>query len=399
MGARGVTPWLEHRVLVTVGTGGVGKTTVSAALGLEAARQGRRVLVVTIDPARRLAEALGIRELGHRAHQISAERLRSLGIDGGGEFHAMMLDTKRTFDEVVARYSPDRESLERILNNPIYKNLSDALAGSREYSAMEKLHELHSSGAYDLIVLDTPPSGYALEFLDAPRRLTGFLESQFLRLLFRPALAWGRTGLRLFRFGSDTLLRVVERLTGLEFLRAISEFLLAFEGMLTGFTDRSREVEALLRDPICGFILVVGPASDQAQRAREFWARLDREGVHLTGLVVNRVHSWPAPGPPLPLDRRRAKRLGRWLTQALEANGGLADPDPKRSAQAVVETLARQAALASHDDAVCEELSEALGLDPIAVRRVPLFAEDVHTLEALAQLSPHLFPDAGHAGR
>jgi anion-transporting ArsA/GET3 family ATPase len=237
-------PWLEHRILVTVGTGGVGKTTVGAAIGLEAARRGKRALVVTIDPARRLADALGVGELGHEPRTLPRKVLRKAGIEGRGELVAMMLDTKRTFDELVSRYSPDEEALERILANPIYQNLTDALAGSREYSAMEKLHQLHSAGDYDLIVLDTPPSTHALEFLDAPRRLTGFLQSDFLKLLFRPALAMGRTGFRLFRFGSATVLRAMERLTGIGFLRTISDFLLAFESMLEGFTTRAAEIEA-----------------------------------------------------------------------------------------------------------------------------------------------------------
>ena len=385
-------PWLDHRVLVTVGTGGVGKTTVGAAIGLEAARRGKRALVVTIDPARRLADALGIGELGHEPRTLPREVLRKAGIEGPGELVAMMLDTKRTFDELVSRYSPDEEALERILANPIYQNLTDALAGSREYSAMEKLHQLHNAGEYDLIVLDTPPSTHALEFLDAPRRLTGFLQSDFLKLLFRPALVMGRTGFRLFRFGSATVLRVMERLTGIGFLRTISDFLLAFESMLEGFTTRAAEIEALLRDPVCGFVLVVGPDPEQARRALDFSARLQEDGIGLLGLVMNRVRTWPGSGPVPELDEVEAKRITEWLAKGLaEGNSPF---DPKRTARNLVRTLTRQALLARRDAEVCAHLEKTLALPPEAVRRIPLFSEDVHALESLRRMASDLFGNA-----
>ncbi len=385
------TPWLEHRILVLVGTGGVGKTTVGAAIGLEAARGGKRVLVLTIDPARRLADALGI-ELGHEPRTIPRSVLRDAGIEVKGELVAMMLDTKRTFDELVRRYSPDEEALERILTNPIYQNLTDALAGSREYSAMECLHQLHTAGEYDLIVLDTPPSSHALDFLDAPRRLTGFLQSDFLKLLFRPAIALGRTGFRLFRFGSATVLRALEMVTGLGFLRAISDFLLAFESMLEGFTERAGEIEALLRDPICGFVLVVGPDPEQARRAKDFWKRLQQERIHLLGLVMNRVRTWPGTGPAPALGKAEAARLAQQLGKELAKQDPTFDPD--QAARELVGTLAEQAFLARRDAQVCARLEEAMGLAPAAVRKIPLFSEDVHALEGLRRMASHLFQEA-----
>lgn len=384
------TPWLKRRILVTVGTGGVGKTTVSAAMGLEAARRGRRVLVLTIDPARRLADALGIK-LDHKPRSIPRKVLSAAGLELRGTLHAMMLDTKQTFDELVERYSTDREALERILANPIYQNLTDALAGSREYSAMEKLHQLHSTGDYDLIVVDTPPSGHALEFLDAPRRLTAFLQSDLLKVLFRPALAMGRTGFRLFRFGSATVLRVVEKITGLGFLTAISDFLLAFESMLDGFTARARETEVLLRDPACGFVLVVGPDPGQARRAEDFWARLQREEIHLLGLVVNRVRTWPVSGPVPELGDARimglTERLGKELAKR--------DPpfDGENAARSLVGMLAQQASLARRDARTCARLEQSLSLTPEAVRRIPLFSEDVHAVEGLQRMASHLFAE------
>ena len=381
--------WLDCRVLVTVGTGGVGKTTVAAALGLEAARAGKSVLVMTIDPARRLADALGTGPLDHQPRQVPRERLRAAGVTGAGTLAALMLDTKRTFDELVERFAPDPKARERIFSNPIYRNLTDALGGSREYSAMEKLRQLHVEGGYDLIVLDTPPASHALDFLDAPRRLSGFLEGQFLKVLLHPAAVVGRASLRLFRSGSELILRGLERITGLEFLTAISEFLLAFEEMLGGFSERAHEVSRLLRDPICGFVLVAGPNLQQARSAESFWERLQVEGIQLAGLVLNRVHTWPGAGAPPAYDPAEAERAIAWLTRELATLAP--DIDAPGSARALVAATRAQAALARRDSAVRERLARALPLPPEAVREVPLFSEDVHELEALARMGRLIF--------
>jgi anion-transporting ArsA/GET3 family ATPase len=386
-----VSDWLSHRVLVSVGTGGVGKTTVSAAIGLEAARRGLRVLVLTIDPARRLADALGLAELGHDAQRIPDAVLREAGVGSQGSLSAMMLDTKRTFDELVARYAPDDEAIARIYDNPIYQNLTDALAGSREYSAMERLHQLHSQGEYDLIVLDTPPAAHALDFLDAPRRLTGFLDGQLIKLMFAPALALGRTGLRLFQFGANAVLPLIERVTGMEFLRIVAEFLLAFESMLVGFTTRAREIEALLRSPDCGFVLVVGPDRLQARRAREFWERLEAEQIRLVGLVANRVRRWPGGGTPPDLDPATCDAGTPRLAKALgECDPGL---DATGAARELVRAAIHHAAAARRDAQVLSGLTASLPLDARDVRVIPLFAEDVHALAALRRMGGHVFDE------
>ncbi len=386
--------WLDCRVLVTVGTGGVGKTTVAAALALAAAREGKRALVMTIDPARRLADALGTGPLDHDAREVPAERLRALGAREGGSLWALMLDTKRTFDELVERLAPDPAARERIFANPIYRNLSDALAGSREYSATEKLLQVCAEGRFDLVVLDTPPAAHALDFLDAPRRLSGFLDGQFIKLLAHPAAVVGRASLRLFRGGSELVLRALERLTGLEFLGAISEFLLAFEELLSGFSARAREVERLLRDPSCGFVLVAGPDLAQARRAEAFWERLSAEAIHLVGLVMNRVHPWPGAGEPPPDDPAEAAAAERWLANALAA----ADPgiDAAASARALVGAARAQAALARRDARVRAQLEAALPLEADALTQVPLFAEDVHALDGLARIADAIFGRLDH---
>jgi anion-transporting ArsA/GET3 family ATPase len=381
--------WLDCRVLVTVGTGGVGKTTVAAVLGLQAARAGKRALVMTIDPARRLADALGTGPLDHQAREVPRERLRALGAPDGGSLSALMLDTKRTFDELVERLTPDPAARERIFKNPIYRNLTDALAGSREYSATEKLLQVVSEGSYDLVVLDTPPAAHALDFLDAPRRLSGFIEGQFLKLLLHPAAVVGRASLRLFRSGSEFVLRALERVTGLEFLTAISEFLLAFEELLAGFSERAREVARLLRDPSCGFVLVAGPDLSQARRAEAFWERLQAEGIHLIGGVLNRAHVWPGPDAPPADDPAEAERARSWLAGALAGR----DPalDAEASARALVGAARAQAALARRDTEVRRQLERALPLEADALRTVPLLADDVHALEGLSRLAREIF--------
>jgi anion-transporting ArsA/GET3 family ATPase len=386
-----VESWLDHEIVVCVGTGGVGKTTIAAALALEGARRGRRALVLTIDPARRLADALGTGPLSAEPRRISDETLRSAGIESTGSLDAMMLDPKRTFDRIVEAYAPDEEALARILSNPIYQNLTDALAGTREYAAMEQLYQIHQAGQYDLIVVDTPPARHALEFLDAPRRLTGFLGTQLIRIMFRPALAMGRTGFRLFRFGSATILRTVERITGLEFLRMISEFLLAFEGMLEGFRERARETERLLRSEGCGFLLVAGPDRSQTRLAASFSARLREEEVHLLGLIANRVRTWPGDSPPPVLDEaERASATDRLRKCLVEAGAPF---DARSVADTLVATAARQAHLARTDEENLRALVESLPIEPDQVRTIPLLAEDVHALGALDRISRFVFED------
>jgi anion-transporting ArsA/GET3 family ATPase len=380
--------WLERAVIVCVGTGGVGKTTLSAAIALHAARRGRRVLVITIDPARRLADALGCGPLGPDPSPVPSAVARGAH-DRGGSLDAMMLDTKRTFDRVVARFAPDAESLERIMANPIYQNLTDALAGSREYSALEELHQVWSQGRYDLIVLDTPPARQALDFLEAPRRLTGFLESQVLRVLLRPAIAMGRTGYRLFRLGSNAVLGAIERVSGLEFLTSISEFLFAFEAMLDGFSTRAREIQELVRSPACGFVLVAGPDAEQARRARAFWQRLEDERVQVVGLVLNRVTRWPGGGPAPTLGAEEIGATRAWLAKLLAAH--TAWDDPEETARRLVEVAARQGSRARQDARVEASLRAALPLPAGQVRVVPHFDEDVHALEGLERMAAAVF--------
>ena len=278
-------------VVVCCGAGGVGKTTVSAGLGLRLARDGARVVVVTIDPARRLATALGMEGLSDEPHRVSAAWQ-----NGGGELWALQLDPKATFDRLVAREAPDEQTRDRILSNRIYRHLSGAVAGAQDYMAVERLHELVEEGSFDAIVLDTPPSHNALDFLDAPARITRFIEGRALRLLLRPPIPGAGFGRRVVSAGSSTVFSLLERLTGTQLLRDVSDFLAAFDGMHEGFATRARAVRELLRSPRSGFVVVAAPEAEPLAQAMALGRRLSDDGYPVVGVVLNRVHPLPRGG-------------------------------------------------------------------------------------------------------
>src|SRR4051812_18600207 len=274
-----VVPLLEgKRIVICAGSGGVGKTTTSAALAMGMAERGMKVAVVTIDPAKRLANALGMDELGNEPHLVE--------LDLDGELWAMMLDAKRTFDEVIERLAPDEATREEIFENRIYQQLSSAVAGSQEFTAIAKLFELDQEGDYDLLVLDTPPSRNALDFLDAPGRLTGFFQGRAIRVFLRPAGFGGR----LLGRGTGIASRLLRRVPGVPLLRALSFFFRALGGMIDGFTGRARRVGALLEAPATTFLIVPAPRHDPVEEAIFLHRRLSEAGMPFGGLVVNRVH-------------------------------------------------------------------------------------------------------------
>jgi anion-transporting ArsA/GET3 family ATPase len=382
----------NRHILVCVGAGGVGKTTVAAALGLEAARRGRRAVVITIDPARRLADALGLGELDNEPRPIAPALLEELGVRGGGSLSAMMLDMKRTFDDLVVRFAPDPATRERILANPIYQHVSDALAGSAEYSAMEKVHELAEREAFDLVVVDTPPSQHALDFLEAPERLLEFLDSRVVQMLVHPAFAAGRLGLRIFQRGVERVLHLIERVSGVGFLQDLSDFLLAFEGMSEGFRERARAVRARLLGPESAFVLVAGPGAGSLYDALRFIDRLDGTGAPIAGVVLNRLRTWPGGGDPparIPSQGTLAE-AERALAHALAATHG-PDFPAERAAQAALAAADRYASAVRRDTEVTQGLSaRALRAGGFSVR-VPELPRDVHDLAGLALVAGHLF--------
>jgi anion-transporting ArsA/GET3 family ATPase len=352
----------RKRILVVAGAGGVGKTTVAAALGVQGALLGRRVLVCTIDPSRRLATSLGLEGLPAAPHRLE------LGEDALGELWAMTLDTKRTFDALVERYASGEAARSRILENRFYQHVSSALAGSHEYMAMEKVLELSADDTFDLVVLDTPPTRHALDFLEAPDRLMGFLDTSVLRWFLKPYFAAGRLTLKVATRTGALALGLVDRFLGLKFLEDLSEFFLAFEGMYDGFKQRAAQVHALLRSEKTGFVLVAAPASGPVREATFFRRRLREAKMPFLVHVVNRVH--PAPARP----------------------GGDAGGEPPGLSPSLREALLRvfeeQRRLAAADRRHLALLREEE--DPVVV--VPERETDVHDLRGLREVARALLP-------
>ncbi|MFG2573232.1 ArsA family ATPase [Streptomyces sp. NPDC048481] len=270
------------RIVVCCGSGGVGKTTTAAALGLRAAERGRKVVVLTIDPARRLAQSMGIDSLDNTPRRVK-------GVEGDGELHAMMLDMKRTFDEIVeAHADPDRAAA--ILGNPFYQSLSAGFAGTQEYMAMEKLGQLRARDEWDLIVVDTPPSRSALDFLDAPKRLGSFLDGKLIRVLLAPAKVGGRAGMKFLNVGMSMMTGALGKLLGGQLLKDVQTFVAAMDSMFGGFRTRADATYKLLQAPGTAFLVVAAPERDALREAAYFVQRLAAEDMPLAGLVLNRVH-------------------------------------------------------------------------------------------------------------
>jgi anion-transporting ArsA/GET3 family ATPase len=367
----GVADLLEgKKVCICAGSGGVGKTTTSAAIAAGMAARGKKVAVLTIDPAKRLADSLGLPELGNVERRVDTTVLENGGGEGGGELWAMMLDAKATFDEVIAKHAPDEETRDRILENRIYKQLSNALAGSQEYMAMERLFELHQEDRYDLLVLDTPPTRNALDFLDAPRRLTQFIEGRSLQVFMRPT----GLGMRLFGRGTSMMFSILRRLTGVDLLEDISEFFQAFSGMVGGFQERAKRVNELLADRHTAFLVVCGPQGEPIEEAVYFHRKLVEAKLPFEGVVVNKVHfeSEYEVGPDEDV-------VGE-LIEALE------DEDLATRAAA---SIADHRALARRDRRNIERLRAELRARPVI--QVPYLDEDVHDLPGLMEINRYLF--------
>jgi anion-transporting ArsA/GET3 family ATPase len=371
-------------ICICAGSGGVGKTTTSAAIAAGMAARGLKVCVLTIDPAKRLADSLGLEELGNEARQVDPALFEAQGLEIEGELWAMMLDAKATFDELVARQAPDEEARDRVLGNRIYQQISSALAGSQEYMAMEKLFELHSEGRFDLLVLDTPPTRNALDFLDAPKRLTQFIEGRSLRVFMKPTGLAAKVAGR----GASVALSVLKRIVGFDLLADLAEFFNAFSGMVDGFQARAKRVNSLLADPHTCFLVVCGPQGEPVDEAVYFHRKLVEAKLPFGGVIVNKVH-YPA-------------ELLRGDGEELEAS--LAEKLGDTSlAKRVAENFADYQALAERDSRNIERLARELHAQ--GVIRVPYLDEDVHDLAGLAEINRYLFASseervqlaAGHA--
>ncbi len=375
----------ERRVVVCCGTGGVGKTTTSAALAIEGARRGRNAVVVTIDPAKRLAQALGLEHLSNTAHEIARERWDFDGTaEIGGHLSALMLDTKSTFDELVVQYAGSVEQADRILENTFYRNIAGTLSGTQEYMAMEKLYELHTDGGFDLIVVDTPPSRHALDFLDAPRRLTRLLDNRIFRLLMVPA----RTGLRVGAMAAQAFVRTVSRVVGTEVIDDVLAFFRAFEGMEDGFRARAGEMTDLLASSDTAFVLVTSPRRDAVEEASFFAERLRESSLRVEALVVNRVH--PRYHAALP-DVLRARATELLASADSGANSSVALDPETRTVAAQLINLADLEELAIREERELAGLAERI--DGATIARVPELDHDVHDFDALRAVARHLLPD------
>jgi anion-transporting ArsA/GET3 family ATPase len=370
----------ERAVLVCCGTGGVGKTTTAAVLALAAARAGRDAVVVTIDPAKRLADTLGLEELGNVAHEIRRDRwCDSESPASGGRLSALMLDTRSTFDALVARYASSPEQADRILENRFYRNIAGALSGTQEYMAAEKLYELHEEGGHDLIVVDTPPTRHALDFLDAPARLTRLLDNRIFRFLMLPA----RAGLRVAGVAVQAFFRAVGKVVGAEVIEDIVAFFRAFEGMEQGFRERASTVHALLADPRTGFVLVTSPRRDSLEEAEFFAERLQASDLSVAGLVVNRVHpQFPCTTPSATL-RVRARELA---DDAAVAHEGARDALARLATR--YDNLADYVELGRREREQLERAARRIGA--LSVAFVPSLAHDVVDFAALDAVAGHL---------
>ncbi|MGY0017621.1 ArsA family ATPase [Streptomyces sp. cg35] len=370
----------DTRIVVCCGSGGVGKTTTAAALGLRAAERGRKVVVLTIDPARRLAQSMGIDSLDNTPRRVKG--IASTGAAEGGELHAMMLDMKRTFDEIVEAHA-DGERAKAILSNPFYQSLSAGFAGTQEYMAMEKLGQLRSRDEWDLIVVDTPPSRSALDFLDAPKRLGSFLDGKLIRVLMAPAKVGGRAGMKFLNVGMSMMTGALGKLLGGQLLRDVQTFVAAMDTMFGGFRTRADATYKLLQAPGTAFLVVAAPERDALREAAYFVERLAAERMPLAGLVLNRVHGSGA-------DRLSAERALA-AAENLDERGIVDQADGKEQLRTTPE-----AAPASGSPAAAETPSEhtaqqlTAGLLRLHAERMHVVAREQRTRDRFTALHPEV---------
>ena len=366
----------SKEIAIFCGSGGVGKTTTAAAAAaMVASRQGGKVLVLTVDPARRLASALGLEGFGNVEKQVPRATFEAAGVSPKGELWAAMLDTKQSWDNLVRRHAPDEATARRILENPLYQNISGRFVQSHDYIAMERLYEIHTEGNYDLVVVDTPPTRNAIDFLEAPQRMAEFFSSRFLRMITAPARS------RFMNLATRPFYQVADRILGSQLLEDIAEFFILFQTMYDGFVERANAVERLLLDQRTTFLVVTTLESAPAHEAQYFIGALGERSFHLGGLILNKVL------PPVFLDdaaRSTAERLGedpQAVAEALPAELGPTD-QVARVLTEVAESYERFHVMAQRE---AEQRAE-LAVDPEVTVTVPYFDSDIHDLAGLLRL-------------
>jgi anion-transporting ArsA/GET3 family ATPase len=377
-------------IVVFCGSGGVGKTSVAAASALGAAsRLGGKVLVLTIDPAKRLASALGLDGIGNTERRVPDELIRAAGLEPRGELYAAMLDTKSSWDELILRHAPDEVTAYRILENRLYTNLTSRFVQSHDYIAMERLFEIHATGTYDLIIIDTPPTRNALDFLEAPARMAEFFGGRLLRWLTMPYRMGGKRGARVINMASRPFYQIADRILGSQFLQDIAEFFLNFQSMYDGFVQRAESVERLLHDRRTTFAVVTTLEAAPLREAEIFCDELRKRDFHLGALVLNKTL------PPYLLERDGAQAAARLVSDPATVAEGLtdlgnelADPVPTaRVLRTVGESFENFAVVAKRE----AELRAELAHGPEVLLDVPGLEVDIHDLSGLATISDHLF--------
>ncbi|HZR83198.1 MAG TPA: ArsA-related P-loop ATPase [Candidatus Binatia bacterium] len=377
----------RHRIVVCAGSGGVGKTTTAASLALWGARAGRHAIVLTIDPARRLADSLGIGPIGNTPRRVPDDVLRSLDVAAGGTLTAMMLDQKGSWDELVERHAPTPEARARILENRFYRQLSQSFAGSQEYMAVEQLGELDASGRYDLIVVDTPPTQHALDFLEAPDRLLAFLDRRIVRWFVRPSMSIGWSAFQSMNRTVRFLLRKIEDATGVATLAEVSDFFTSMSSLFDGFEARVARVTELLRDPKTAFLLISGPDEQVLDQVDYLAGQMAARRMPLKGVVMNRVHPlFQSEG----LDDESADTIARAVAgPAGRALAALPERHRKDLVGRVAANFVAHQARARGDALRIEVFRQGLP-EGVPVVQVPELARDIHDVHGLAALHPYL---------
>lgn len=361
----------EKRIILVCGSGGVGKTTTAAALAIQGALSGRKTVVLTIDPAKRLATSLGLDELSGEPQLIDLTEL-SPG-KKSASLHAMMLDTKGTWDQLVRKYSPTLEAQERIFNNKLYQHLSNMMAGSQEYMAMEKVYEFSSSTDFDLIVVDTPPTTHAIDFLRAPQRMVEALENSMVHILLKPALFIGKKSFGFLEKGSQIILKAFDKITGMAVLQDVSDMLLAMKELLGGFQERASKVHEIMADKKTAFVLVAACEDKSVEESRIFMSQLQEMKLPFEGIIINRV----------PFLEEVSASKEQQNIRALEEMLGSSLGEKVKVAAAQFRTLVNNAGV------LVQKVEESLSANHFLIK-IPLFETDVCDLQGLQRIGNYL---------
>ncbi len=363
----------EHKLIICCGSGGVGKTTLSAALGVKACLMGKKVAVLTIDPAKRLANSLGLSKLNNDEREISTKQFAKFNLTPSGKLYALMLDSKRTFDKIIERYAPNESSKQSIFENPLYQQLSNMIAGSQEYMAMERVYDLYQQKKYDLLILDTPPTRHALDFLEAPQKMTQLVGDSLLKWFLKPSLFVGRSSLKFLERGAKRIFGTFDKVIGFEFMQDLSMMLISAAGLLEGFGERAKEVQALLHHPETAFLLVTSPQPAVISEAIFFYEKLKEFELPFAGFILNRVY------PDLFTKTSRqslARKIAQWkLTQ-----------EEKEKMELLLKTYS---ILIDRDQSEIARLKDHISpKTPLTL--IPRLENDVHDLGGLAELGEYL---------